>query len=272
MIWGFDTETDHDGTRAWVVQWVLWSEDRTYRGTDLRALRHIFEKLGQANQKNYIYIHNLKYDIEFIKYILWDIVQEGLGELTPIFRQGQPIQVTLSLKNGRMLVFRDSAKKWQGNLRSLGDAIGCPKLENVDPEFHAGWSKMLDLDDEESWRYVTRDAEIAGRAGMWWHAQGAKKATTSGDAWSDLRHIIGYKLFDARYPKLTRAEDDALRQGYFGGINLSFNHGYVIKGPITHEDKVSMYPGVMRQKPLPYGRPVYLYGAKPDHGLWVGKQ
>ena len=42
-------------------------------------------------------------------------------------------------------------------------------------------------------------------------------------------------------------------------------------GPITHEDKVSMYPGVMLDKPLPVGKPVCMGAIHPDEGLWVGK-
>ena len=43
------------------------------------------------------------------------------------------------------------------------------------------------------------------------------------------------------------------------------------EGPITHEDKVSMYPGVMLDKPLPVGRPQYMGPIHPNAGLWVGK-
>ena len=63
-------------------------------------------------------------------------------------------------------------KKWQGNLRSLGDAIGYPKLENIDPDFRPGWSYALNLDSEEDWKYVKRDAKICAKAGEFWHAGG----------------------------------------------------------------------------------------------------
>ena len=42
-------------------------------------------------------------------------------------------------------------------------------------------------------------------------------------------------------------------------------------GPISHDDKVSMYPGVMLYKPLPVGKPQDMGSIHPDSGLWVGK-
>lgn len=269
MIWGLDTETDHDGEKAWIVQWVVTGKAGTYKGTDRKALTQRLRKLGRSREKQYIYIHNLKYDLEFIKYCIWDLMEYYGAKINPIFRNGQPIQVAVDVNN-RTLIFRDSAKKWQGNLRSLGDAIGYPKLENIDPEFHPGWSNRLDLDDEESWRYVIRDAKICAKAGEFWHDGGFTRATTSGDAWHDMRKVKGTKFWDEQFPKLTREEDDDLRDGYFGGINISRNKGHHV-GVITHDDKISMYPGVMLDKPLPVGRPQDMGAIHPDKGLWVGK-
>ena len=269
MIWGLDTETDHDGQSAWIVQWVVTGKAGTFKGTDRRALMHRLRTLGRTRAKEYIYIHNLAYDLEFIKYCIWDMVQEYGAQVNAIFRNGRPIQVAVDVNN-RTLIFRDSAKKWQGNLRSLGEALDYPKLENIDPEFHMGWSKLLDYDDPESWRYVIRDAKICAKAGEFWHNDGFTRATTSGDAWHDMQVVRGRKLWKELFPTLTREEDDKLRDGYFGGINISRNKGHHF-GPITHEDKVSMFPGVMLQKPLPVGTPIYLGPTFPDTDLWVGR-
>ena len=269
MIWGLDTETDHDGQKAWIVQWVVTGRYGTFKGTCSRTLTHCLRKLGRTREKQYIYIHNLAYDLEFIKYCIWDLIHEFGGRINPIFRNGKPIQIALDV-NGRTLIFRDSAKKWQGNLRSLGDALNYPKLENIDPEFHPGWSDLLDLETEEAWRYVIRDAKICAKAGEFWHSQGFNRATTSGDAWHDMRAMKGTKMWNNYFPPLTREEDDKLRDGYFGGINISRRNGYH-QGPITHEDRVSMYPAVMLNRPLPVGSPIYTGHQFPDTELWVGR-
>lgn len=269
MIWGFDTETDHDDEKAWIVQWVITSKVGTYKGTDIKPLMHRLRMLGRAGEKQFIYAHNMPYDLEFAKYAIWGLIQDYGATIKPIFRNGKAVQLTVYV-NKRTLIFRDSAKKWQGDLRSLGDALGYRKLENVDPDFKPGWSEMLDLESEEAWRYVIRDAKICQKAGEFWHDQGFRMATTSGDAWHDMRKERGLKFWDDQFPCLTREEDDALRDAYFGGINISRNKGYH-EGPITHEDKVSMFPGVMLDKPLPVGRPVYMGAVHPTEGLWIGK-
>ena len=226
--------------------------------------------LGRSGSKNYIYIHNLKYDLEFIKYCFWDLVHKFGAKLDPVFRTGLPIQVTVEVNN-RKLVFRDSMKKWQGSLRSLGDAIGCPKLENVDPEFRAGWSLGMDYDSPETWEYIRRDAEICYRAAVMWHKDRMTKATTSGDAWAFAQGLKPRGWWEENFPCLSRDEDDLLRQGYFGGINISRFQG-LHRGPITHEDKVSMFPGVMLDKPLPVGYPIDCGCVMPPASdLWVGR-
>ena len=70
MIWGLDTETDHDDKTAWIVQWVIAGKSGIFKGTDRRALTHRLRTLGRSREKQYIYIHNLKYDLEFIKYCI----------------------------------------------------------------------------------------------------------------------------------------------------------------------------------------------------------
>lgn len=270
MIWGLDTETDNDGATAWIVQWAIVGDGGVHKGTDVRTLMHCLRRLGRTREKQFIYIHNLKYDLEFIKYAIWDLKEEYGAKIDAIFRNGQPIQVKVDV-SGRELIFRDSAKKWQGNLRSLGDAIGCPKLENVDPEFKPGWSQQLNLERPEDWQYIIRDARICYLAGRFWHEGGFRSATTSGDAWKDMRRVKGTKFWEEQFPALTYEEDEALRDGYFGGINISRRRGSHFSGSITHDDKISMYPGVMLHKPLPVGRPVDMGSVHPGSGLWVGK-
>ena len=269
-IYGFDTETDNDGKTAWIAQWVLYGE-KIFTGTSRKALTQRFMKLARAHEKCYIYIHNLKYDLEFFKYCLWDMI-EGFGwKIDPVFRNGSPVEIKMEGPKERLLIFRDSMKKWQGNLRSLGDAIGCPKLENIDPEFKPGWSTQLDLDSPDAWTYVTRDAEICYRAAKWWHEEKFTRPTTSGDAWHFAKSLKGKDWWDTRFPPLTSEEDAVLRRGYFGGINISLHQGHHT-GTITHEDKISMFPGVMLDKPLPVGKPIDCGSEFPkDSELWVGQ-
>lgn len=282
MIFGLDTETDNNGKdEAWIVQWAIHNGKKAWHGTDLASLRDCLLKVG-GRGKHYFYVHNLKYDLAFIKYVIWNIKETQNGEINAIIRKGAPVSITLIFGN-RKLIFRDSMKKWQGNLRSMGKTIGLEKLDPPgDEDFSAGWSEKIDYDDPETWKYVERDAEIVAVAMQQMHARGANKATSSGDAWKGMHEIIngpkwikGQDKWTRLFPPLCYDLDKNLRPAYFGGINISRNLG-LNKGPITHEDRVSMYPGIMYGtdgEELPFGMPIYIGSVlPPDDVLYITRQ
>lgn len=268
-IYGFDTETDHDDKSAWVCQWVLHDGKSVRKGINLDSFKSCLLSLPKG--KHYIYIHNLKYDLEFIKYTLKEIEIEQDANMRVIMRKKNPVSIMLEWDEKR-LYFRDSMKKWQGSLRSMGEAYGVPKLEAPDEDFTAGWSKRTDFSDPENWRYVIRDAEIVAVAMQQMHKAGFKKATTSGDAWYCMHRMVngaqwipGNDKWSKLFPAIPYELDAQLRPAYFGGINISNRRGR-IEGPITHEDKVSMYPGVLYYDSLPFGNPVCIDDQLPEEG------
>ena len=284
MIYGLDTETDHDGQRAWIVQWSIADGKKTIHGKDLDSLEDALIHLGHRNSgKHYIYIHNLKYDLAFIVYAIYNIKLRFDGTINAIIRKGSPVSITL-IFGKKTLIFRDSMKKWQGDLKSMGKAYGLEKLEPpVDEDFSAGWSKHLDYDDPETWRYVDRDAEVCQLAMATQHAQNHSKSTTSGDAWKDMHRVIngdfyrpGQDKWSRLFPPLQYSVYKKLAHSYFGGINISEHRAECIEGDITHEDRVSMYPSIMwgtNGEQLPYGDPIYI-GSElpPDDVLYITKQ
>lgn len=278
MIYGLDTETDNDGQSAWIVQWCIHDGRKAIIGGSLDSLTSRLAKLGRPG-KHYLYCHNLKYDLAFIVYAIYAVMLEYEGDLHPIIRKNSPVSITLKA-NGRTLIFRDSAKKWQGNLASLGKAYGVPKLEAPEEDFAPGWSERVDFSDPRQWDYVKRDAEIVAVSMQAMHRkQHAKKATTSGDAWADMHRTInkgwtrpGHDRWSYYFPPLGYELDRMLRPAYFGGINISQHQGHYLIGPITHEDIVSMYPSRMKYKRMPYGSPIYIGSAlPPDDELYIMK-
>ncbi len=265
MIYGLDTETDYNSKTqtAFIVQWCIHNGKKAWTGKDLESLKKRLLKLP-GRFKNFIYVHNLNYDLEFFKYALYEIAVENDGDINPVWRKGKAVSVTLRF-NGKTLIFRDSLKKWQGNLKSMGEAIGLPKLDPPEEDFAEGWSQRVDMDDPEQWKYVIRDAEIVAVGMRHQHDMGASKATTSGDAWKSAHEIIndGYNVkgktkWDEYFPPLAYELDHALRPAFWGGINISRHRGETVPGPITHLDRVSMYPSVMYFDPLPFGPPIYI--------------
>ena len=277
-IYGLDTETDNDGETAWIVQWCIHDGKKAIIGGNLDSLTSRLAKLGRPG-KHYLYCHNLKYDLAFLVYAIYALLLEYEGDLHPIIRKGSPVSITLKIGD-RTLIFRDSGKKWQGNLASLGKAYGVPKLAAPEEDFSPGWSKRVDFSDPAQWDYVKRDAEIVAVAMQHMHyKQHARKSTTSGDAWADMHRCInkgwtkpGEDRWSQLFPPLGYELDRMLRPAYFGGINISQWKGHYILGPITHEDIVSMYPSRMKFCRMPYGLPIYIGSSlPPEDELYISK-
>ena len=284
MIYGLDTETDNDGQKAWIVQWAIADGKKTIHGRTLDELEDALIHLGHRNSgKHYVYIHNLKYDLSFIVYAIYDIKLRFDGTINAIIRKGSPVSIAL-IFGKKTIIFRDSMKKWQGDLKSMGKAYGLEKLEPPgDEDFSCGWSEKLDYDNPETWKYVERDAEVCQLAMATQHAQNHSKSTTSGDAWKDMHRVIngdfyrpGQDKWSRLFPPLEYSTYKKLAHSYFGGINISEHRGECIEAPITHEDRVSMYPSIMwgtEGEKLPYGAPIYI-GSElpPDDVLYITKQ
>lgn len=284
-VYGFDTETDHDDKTAWIVQWAVSDGKEEWTGRTAAEFRDwLIDFATQKEQgKFFFYIHNLKYDLEFIKYGLYDIAYRYNCYLSPIMRNGQPISVSLIPSNlcpwQCKITFRDSAKKIPGQLRELGRTIGLEKLEGVSEDFAAGWSERVNFDDPAEWEYVKRDARIVAVAMRNLHRDGSQRATASGDAWIDAKATMcgtgphQREYWTQHYPILGYALDARLRKCYWGGINISQHRGVTTAEDrvcITHEDVHSMYPTVMMFDELPYGMPIYLE-SMPKSGIWIGE-
>jgi hypothetical protein len=288
-IYGLDTETDNDGTTAWMVQWALVDKDGHGKaGTEYEDLKQTFLDLLDKEQKTYVYIHNADYDMHFIKGILYEISDEYKVKMKITARYGKIISWILrptedSPFEGGEIIFRDSAKKIPGSsVRSLGELIGLPKLEGVSEDFHPGWSKEVDFSDPKEWLYVRRDAQIVAAAMSRMHSRaggGRNKSTASGDAWMLMKKYIGtdprtgkrYKndmKWQKLFPRLDTELDMRLRRGYMGGLNISMMQG-LHEGVITHEDVHSMYPTVMSYDPLPYGLPTMQFHCPRDGALYI---
>ena len=285
MIWGLDTETDNDGQKAWIVQWaIVDAQGHGKAGETLDQLQDTLVHLGgRMSGKHYLYVHNLKYDLEFIKYAIYNIKIQYDGTINAIIRKGSPVSITL-IFGRKTLIFRDSMKKWQGDLRSMGKAYGIEKLDPPgDEDFSPGWSEKMDFSDPETFKYVIRDAMICAVAMQAQHDQNHSKSTTSGDAWQDMHRVIngdfyrpGQDRWSRLYPPLSYSLYKQLCHSYFGGINISLHRAECIEGPITHEDRVSMYPSVMwgtEGEKLPYGETIYI-GSQlpPEDELYITRQ
>lgn len=288
-VYGFDTETDNDGEKAWICQWCIHDGTTPYIGTTLADFKNTILALTWSKGAVILYAHNLKYDLEFIKPVIHELESEG-WESKIVMRKGSPIKVRL-LTSERLIEFRDSMKKMPGSLRQLGKMIGLEKLESP-RGFYQGWSNDIDYSTRSAdWDYIKRDAEIVAVSMQRLHKGNGDmqfdRCTLSGDAWKITKDMIGTSdgkhhsnknnwRWDRYFPRLPLALDRRVRKAYFGGINLSpiHNHGVLQsteERPIYHEDIHNSYGAVMMWKPLPIGLPRETHEFPADGILYIAE-
>lgn len=276
-VLGGDFETDHNGETAKMVQWAISDGQSEHYGTHWELWQETIVDY-MRKRETFLYFHNLKFDLEFMKYSLLKICEEYGFQMNIGMRDKNPIYIQLDPGKGsrfRKLHIRDSLKKMPGTLNQLASLVGMRKLDGFD--FEMGWSNSVNLNDSDNWDYVRNDARIVAVAMQQLHDMGNRKSTFSGDAWAECKnHYSKGKWFaenwawDKAFPQLPIDIDLSLRLGYFGGINISQHRG-VNRGKLLHADVNSMYPAVMYYDPLPYGLPTVTKIKPSDDSLYVIK-
>lgn len=292
-ILGADFETDmrftDDGKPVgFICQWALArARDRGTNKADYTVkhgytqdefMNEVYRLMEHSEVKHIIYFHNLRYDLQFMRdglHDLYEICQEDDEPPVLLFRDSEPIMLRF-----RNVEFRDSLKKCPNTtVAELGELVSLPKLESPRGNFEPGWSADLTDDD---FQYVEHDAAIVALMMKKMHDNGQTGVTISGDAWADIKATFNKTYYtetqdgkhlgrwDEFFPTLTPEMDDWLRPAYYGGLNISWKKGVHRGVDLTHKDRHSMYPSVMRgiaSKPsnepplLPYGVPVRI----PEH-------
>lgn len=268
-VYGADVETDNDGHSAWVVQWAISNGHFEQTGRTLDGFRDRLLALMKESADTYVYFHNLKFDLSYIKYVLADLRDNYGCTLEITMREKNPIAIKIVPGDPKLRAvnIRDSLKKYpNSSLAQMAKVVNMKKLDGFD--FFPGWSASVDFNLGSNWDYVRMDARIVAIAMQQLHDLGNNRATVSSDAWNHAKRMIDRRAWEVYFPSLDNELDSALRRGYIGGINISEHRG-VCTGEITHADVTSMYPTVMAYDPLPIGAPTYSTVAPREGQLYV---
>lgn len=218
-----------------------------------------------------IYFHNLKFDIQFILYYLFNqgflinndkkakpkTIQCLINDVGSIYS----IKVCFKKIKGheaKIVEFRDSLKKINGTVREIANAYHLP-ISKGEIDYRLDRSESYIATNEEI-DYVMRDTEIIARVMNILYEKDMTKLTSSGDTFYLYQKHMGsnFKYF---FPELDIELDNYFRKSYRGGV-CQVNEKY--KNKILHSDFVydvnSMYPAQMVKELLPYGQPEYFVG------------
>lgn len=247
---------EHGCTKVWL--WCIADMEGNKRewGTDIDSMmKTVFYKYPSHT----IYIHNLKFDGSFILNWLIDhdfkrLERIGRNKIdsfsTLISDMGQWYTIEV-LYNTMKYKFVDSLKLLPFSVRKIAEDFGYAD---------EGMSKLkIDYEDytinDQTVEYCYHDVIIVAKALKEIKEIGMTKMTTASCAYNTFKN--GSLFFKDYFPFLTKEWLLEWRAAYRGGrsqVNPRYA-GHILKG-VNRYDVNSMYPSIMRNKPLPYGMPI----------------
>lgn len=219
-----------------------------------------------------VYFHNLKFDGFFLLHWLLSngyVFREntrklGAGEFTALIsKMGLFFNITVQWTVSKRTEFRDSLKKLPYSAAVVADAF---KLEvsKGEIDYHKERPIGYRMTPEER-NYLARDVLIIAQALKVQFDTGLVKMTVASDAMTEFKALMGQRTFDRMFPQLPGPMDADIRSAYRGGFTYADPR---IRGKVTGPGKTydvnSLYPSVMYDRLLPYGKPEFRRGMPKD--------
>lgn len=252
---------------AWAVC-EIGNESNFVYGNNIDTFMEYIE--SQKNSK--IYIHNLKFDGEFILYYL---IENGFKHVedkrdyddktftTIISDLGQfyCIEVVFKKYNNKYIkaTFYDSLKIIPFSVEAIAKSFNLP-ISKLEIDYMKKRPRNHKLTEQEI-EYIKNDVTICAMALKTLFDNGLTKMTAASNALSDYKKILGKNKFKHFFPELDSEIDKDIRQAYRGGFTYC-NSLYKEKdvGSGITLDVNSLYSSVMYEKELPFGEPVFFKG------------
>ena len=266
----FETITDPADCRVWA--WCVCPVGRpqeTYIGNSMES----FMEFCEANPATY-WFHNLSFDGEFILHHImthgytYDEKAKPHTFNTLISNMGKWYEMTVCFgKKGRKkvtAVFKDSLKKLPMSVSAVAKAFKLP-ISKLSIDYGEYRAPGHELTPEET-DYIQNDVRIVSMALAHQFQEGLTHLTMGSDALHWYKDMIG-PAWKRLFPVLPLEMDMEIRKAYKGGytyVNPRFQsvdeHESMFMGAGSVYDVNSLYPSVMRYRPLPVGKPVYFRG------------
>lgn len=266
----FETITDKKDCRVWAYALCeVGKEDHIILGNNIDD----FMNWCANRRNNYtVLFHNLKFDSQFImSYLFKNGFTHTIDRAdrktktfnTLINDKGQYYQIEVIFerkgKTINKVTFQDSKKLLDMGVDKIAKTFNLPyqKLEIDYSEYRPVGHKLT----QEEIDYITNDVKIVAKAVEFFYKNGLTQMTIGRCAFEEFKEIIkkNKKNFERFFPE--EDYDFDIRQSYRGGytyLNPKFAGKIVREG--VSLDYNSVYPSVMKEELLPYGRPYYFEG------------
>lgn len=268
----FETTTDSKNCRVWAWGLMNLDTEEFIFGTQLHELFDYCELYDKIT----LYYHNLKFDGQFILDFLFksgyefkrSTVIDQYGErsrralepgefTTSISDMGIFYTIEVRLHTGCRITIRNSVNLIPMPLEEIPAAFGIPTQKlKIKYDLPRTEDYLIREDEVE---YLRNDCKILKDALNLLHAQGLRRITIASNALEDYRRRIGARQFKRWFPP--PYYDAEIRRAYRGGytyVNPVYKGVDIKQGVVL--DINSMYPYILREKPLPYGEGKHFSG------------
>lgn len=246
----------------------IYDDDDNFLGMTIEEYYQFITKKKFDNERRIVFFHNLRFDILFLEYYLYEIgyifSEENKEKTYHAIRDDKynVYQFTIRVSNDFHVIFKDSLKLLQSSVDKLPNLRGIEKLGDFDYE-KLRYEKTLDDFDEKELQYVKHDV---------WKVKDVLKeslehfgdyltiASSSYNDWLKRFNKDNKYNYRNHFPTLTEEEEVILRKSYNGGLvilNPKYKGKIIDKEVITF-DVNSLYPSRMRYEKLPFGKPIYI--------------
>ena len=285
LVADFETTINTKRSQVWSAAYIdlakVCKPDNVF--IDLNINSFMEHMLNYTDDDLDVYFHNLKFDGTFIlswlkENDMWHELSYD-GELLSLagrkakdyFRYaydyaytycvsdlGQWYSITI-IYDGKYIMFKDSLKLLPFTVRQIGKSFKT-KYQKLEMEYDghdAPNQKLLPHEVD----YIKNDVTIVAMALKKFFDEGLTKMTQASNAMYDYKKIITPKYFKEFYPELSIELDGEIRSSYRGGftyLNPIYANKVVGEGIVL--DVNSLYPSVMYEKPMPFGKPIFFSG------------
>jgi hypothetical protein len=240
---------------AWGVQ-NIHNLEQYDTGTDIESFMEFI-----LRSPSITYFHNLAFDGVFILDYLLKVGYEVTGDRSVLHRIETTIDgfgkfYRIIVHAGKTRVeFRDSLKKLPMSVKMIAKTFDLPiQKGEIDykKERPVGYSPT-----SEEWDYLHTDVEIMSRALVIASNMGMAGLTVASDTLKNFKASKqGERGFRELFPVVPDEWDDEIRRAYRGGYTyVNPRYAKRLVGPGHVYDVNSLYPSMMRMRPLPYGMP-----------------
>lgn len=204
-----------------------------------------------------IYFHNLKFDGEFILswlfkngYLYSDELSLPRCFNTLIGEMGEFYGIDIKYTKNKILHIYDSLKLLPFKVEQIAIDFGLPILKG-----------KIDYSDytinKTTIEYVCHDVKIVAMALSQIKSEGMKHRTTASCAYHNYMSMRSENYINQCFPDLDGDFLEEWRQAYRGGRSQvnPYYKGYIVTD-VKRYDINSMYPAIMNNEQLPYGKPI----------------